>query len=330
MNGETVAQDGSLGRADGTPAEDSHLPRVAVVVLNWNGLEDTVRCLASLRELAYPALLTVLVDNGSSDGSADRLAEMYPECSVIRNGRNLGYAEGNNAGIRFALAGGADYVLILNNDTRVDREAVSHLVGAAESDPSIGIASPRILLWDQPECIWYDGARVDPVTMEPGHEGLMATDETRPASLFDTGYASGCAMMVRSDLLRRIGLLDPDYYLVFEEADLSARAWEAGYRVVVVPQAWVWHRVSVSFGGEESPVYLYYYHRNNLLYVLKRLRGWRKLRGLACVARRQAHYVWHLYRTGRPGAGLRRRVMGRALGDFLLRRWGEGKGLPVS
>jgi len=306
------------------------MPRVAVVVLNWNGLPDTVRCLASLKELTYPNLQIVVVDNGSTDGSADRLAEIHPECHLIRNDRNLGYAEGNNAGIRFALSARADYVLVLNNDTRIDPEAVTFLVRAAQSDPSIGIASPRILLWDESERIWFDGARIDPVTIEPGHEGLMATEKARPAESFDTGYASGCAMMARSDLLRGIGLLDPDYYLVFEEADLSARAWDAGYRVIVVPQARVWHRVSVSFGGEESPVYLYYYHRNNLLYVLKRLRGWRRLSGLIHVVGRQLHYVWHLYRTRRPGARLRRRVMGRALGDFLLRRWGEGKGLPVS
>lgn len=130
-------------------------------------------------------------------------------------------------------------------------------------------------------------------------------------------------MMLRASVLRQTGMLDPDYFLVFEETDLCARILDRGYRAVVVPGARVWHKVSVTFGGEESPVYLYYFHRNNLLYVQKRLRGARKLSGFVHVFARQAHYVWHLHRNRLPSARLHTRVMVRAVGDFLLHRWGE-------
>ncbi len=293
-------------------------PLVAVVVLNWNGLEDTAECLASVDQVSYPDLLRIVVDNGSTDGSVDELAARFPDWMLLRNPRNLGYAEGNNVGIRHALSNGADYVMLLNNDTRIDREAVTRLVGVAENEPSIGVLGPRIYHWDQPDLIWCDGGTVDPVTVEPRHAGLLQRDADRGSTVVATEYVSGCALMARASVLQQVGMLDEDYFLVFEEVDLCARVRARGFSAVVVPDARVWHKVSVSFGGGESQTYLYYFHRNNLLYVHKRLRGFQRWRGYFFVLKRQVHYVWHLYRNGKPEASQHGRVVGRAITDFVL------------
>lgn len=311
-------------RSEAAPAQVK-APLVAVVILNWNGIEDTIRCLESVLDSSHPRLLPIVVDNGSTDGSADRLTGLEIPFVLLTNRVNLGYAEGNNVGIRRAISAGADYVLLLNNDTRIDRSAIAALVETAEADPRIGVLGPRIYFWDSPELIWFDGGEVDPSTVEPRHHGLRETDSARPTGTRDVGYVSGCALMARVEMLKKVGLLDRDYFLVFEETDLCARAEDAGYRAVVVPAAKVWHRVSVSFGGEDSPTYLYYFHRNNLLFVHKRLRGARRLRAYLSVLKRQAHYVWHLHRRRPAVAAERRALIARAVRDFALHRWGMAR-----
>lgn len=300
-------------------------PRVAVVVLNWNRPEDTADCLAALREVAYPNLLPILVDNGSTDGSVERLSARFPECTLLANPRNLGYAEGNNVGIRHALSLGSDYVLLLNNDAVLGRDALNAFVLVAESDPSIGVVGPVTYFWDRPRIVWSAGGEIDPVTAESVHLGALEERPAREAEPVDVGYVSGCALMARAELFRQVGLLDGDYFLVFEEADLCTRAWERGYRVVLVPGATARHKVSASFGGPLSESYLYYFHRNNLIYVKKRMRGPRRWRAYVEVLRRQAHYVWQLYRRGQPEARSHGQVVGRAILDFALGRWGEAR-----
>jgi GT2 family glycosyltransferase len=300
-------------------------PLVAVVVLNWNGLDDSIRCLSSISELAYPNVLAVLVDNGSTDGSAEELRPLFPNCTHIRNSNNLGYAEGNNVGIRHALSAGADYVLLLNNDTIIRRDAVDRLVEVAEADRGIGILGPRVCFWDRPTLVWSEGGRMDPRQIEPAHLGEREEESSRAEEPVVVDYMPGCALMARADLLRGVGLLDPDYFLVFEETDLCARARASGCRIVAVPRAKVWHKVSSSFGGPASTLYLYYYHRNNLIYVTKQMRGIDRWRGYFVVLKRQAHYIWHLYRNKIPDASLQRRVIARAIFDFATRRWGEAR-----
>lgn len=299
------------------------VPRVAVVVLNWNRPEDTAECLTSVRDLAYPNLLPILVDNGSSDGSVDRLREAFPEWLVLANPTNLGFAEGNNVGIRHALSVASDYVLLLNNDAKIHPEALGHLVEAAEADPSIGVCGPKICFWDRPRVIWFAGGKIDSQTIEAVHLGEMEEDDGRYDRVAEVDYVSGCALMARADLLRTVGLLDRDYFLLFEEADLCARAREQGYRVVLVPQALAWHKVSASFEGHMSPSYLYYLQRNRLIYAAKRVRGARRWWTYGRVLRSQLQYLWQLYRRGRPEAAAHRRVIRRAIADFVRGRWGE-------
>ena len=136
-------------------------PKIFIIVLNWNRAQDTVACISSLTKLNYSRYNVVVVDNASQDGSAPIIKRSFPSLVVIENASNLGYAEGNKVGICYALAHGAEYVLVLNNDTVVDSDMLTELVRIAESDRMIGIVGPKIYDFQQPTKIWFAGANID-------------------------------------------------------------------------------------------------------------------------------------------------------------------------
>jgi len=246
-------------RATATPAV-----RVAVVVLSWNGRDDTLRCLSSLAQVAYARLDVVVVDNGSSDGSAEAVEAGFPDAVVIRTGRNAGFSGGVNAGIAAALERGADAVLLLNNDMVVEPGFLAPLVRAS-LQPGVAAACSQILFADVPDRVWYAGASFHP---RRGHHGrnigfgkapLPATSPT-----YKVDCACGGAMLITRDAVEEIGLFDEELFAYREDLDWSLRARERGRSVVVVPASVVRHRVSASTGGESSPTSLYYDVRNSL------------------------------------------------------------------
>src|SRR5262245_37473647 len=153
-----------------------HRPHVAIILLNWNQPEYTLACLRSLGQLEYPNVTVTVVDNGSTDGSPALIRARYPDVTLIENGRNLGFAAGNNVGIDLAMRDGADYVMLLNNDTEVAPDMVDDLIAVAESDSSIGIVGPKILYYDLPDTIWSAGGTIDAYGM-PGHVGADQPDD---------------------------------------------------------------------------------------------------------------------------------------------------------
>ena len=243
---------------------------VAVVVLTWNGLEDTRRCLRSLDRVPYKPLTLVVVDNGSTDGTAEAIAREFPRVELVRNERNLGFAGGNNAGIVRALALGADHVVILNNDTEADPNFVAALVGEARRRPDVGALCSKILFADPPDLVWFAGLRLDARRGYNGRIlGYREPDDGRFAAVTETDAACAAAMLVPRAVVERVGLLDADLFLYAEDTDWSLRAKTAGLRLFVVPDSKVWHRVSAASGGENSPTTLYYTLRN-MLTVLER------------------------------------------------------------
>lgn len=242
------------------------LPKVFVIILNWNGYRDTAECLRSLKRLIYPSCEVVVVDNRSTDGSVTKLQEEFKEVVYIENKENLGFAEGNNVGIRYALEHGADYVLLLNNDTLIKADFLEALVKTAEVDEQIGIAGPKIYE-GLPDSIrlWYAGGSVDWKRMKTVHRGFHEDDRGEWDQVEDVDFVSGCAMLIRRPLLERIGLLDDRYFLYYEDTDYCVRACKAGFRIVYVPQAVVYHKAWTSSGGQSSPLRLYYMTRNRLL-----------------------------------------------------------------
>lgn len=249
-----------------------HYPKIYIIVLNWNGKKDTLACLESLRRLDYPNYEVVVVDNGSSDDSVQAIQKTFPEVTLLIIGQNLGFAGGNNVGMRYALEQGADYLFLLNNDTIVDPQILSSFMEASTRIGQEAILGAKIYYYAEPDRIWYAGARWNSAISGFDHIGQGSIDdEGKFNSLSETDYVCGCALFISARLLNRIGLLDEEFFLTFEETDLCYRAKKAGYMSYFVPEAKVWHKISVSFGGEGSALFHYFLLRNKLLWANKNL-----------------------------------------------------------
>jgi len=243
-------------------------PLVYIVLLNWNGWRDTTECVESCKKLTYPNFCIIIVDNGSIDGSEALLRERFPDIELVQTGANLGFAGGNNAGIRQALEQGADYVWLLNNDTVVSPNTLTSLVCVAEGDDRIGMVGSKIVYYDNPTLLWYAGAVLDPVRPQrPAHRGLREQDLGQYDTAGETGYVTGCSLLARRALLEAIGLLDDVFFLYFEDVDWCARARRVGWRLMYAPSSVVRHKESISAGGAASPALMYYTARNRLYFV---------------------------------------------------------------
>jgi hypothetical protein len=243
-----------------------HFPKVHIIILNWNGKADTLECLASVRAIDYPNYEIVVVDNGSFDGSEEAIRAAFPKVTFIQTCENLGYAGGNNVGIRYGLNDGAEYVWLLNNDTVVDGEVLSALVEVAQADERIGMVGSKIYYHAQPDVIWYAGATLD---LENGaktaHVGSGEKEVGQFEAVQDVGYVTGCSLLVKREVIDRIGLIPEVYFLYFEETEWNLLAQRAGYRTVIAPKSKLWHKVSADV--QIKPTFLYYMTRNRFLFV---------------------------------------------------------------
>lgn len=226
------------------------MPLVYVIILNWNGEEDTLQCLRSLQEMDYPRYHALVVDNASEDGSPEAIRAAFPAVELLVNPRNLGFAAGNNEGIRHALQRGADYVFLLNNDTLVERTVLAELVRACQADPQVGLASPKVCYLDRPRVIYYAGARRGWLPLLPRLIGTGEEDHGQYPQVQEVDYVWGQAMFIRRGALERVGLLDPRFFMYYEDIDYCLRAKQAGYKIVCVPAAAVWHKVAAGTGGD--------------------------------------------------------------------------------
>jgi len=246
---------------------DAPSPRVVVVVLNWNGRDDTLACLRSLSVCTYPELELLVVDNGSEDGSEAAIRVTFPAVEILQTGANLGFAGGNNAGIDRALDHGADYVLLLNNDTEVEPGFVEPMVERAEADPSLGVVGAAIAYAHDPQRLWaFGGGRFDVATGWVRHVQRPVDPETLGTHGTRHYYITGCTMLLRREVLERVGRLDTSYFHFCEDVDLCLRAEEAGYRVGVAPESRLVHKVSATT-RVASPAFLYYNLRSRLTLV---------------------------------------------------------------
>lgn len=309
------------------PCEAAAKPAVAVVILNWNGYGETERCLASLEKSDYQNLEVLVVDNGSHDRSADKLREEFPGLPVIRNEENFGFALGNNVGIRVALAGGADYVLLINNDAELDSSAVSAMVDAAESDPTIGIVGGLIHKRNKPNVIEHAGGNLNLSLGYHGRaRGFGKEDVGQFRATEEVDWVSGCALMVSRRFVNSVGLLDPDYFCYCEDVDWCVRARGAGFKVVIAPGAKVYHKGSSSSIQTDHSSVIYYYVRNQLLLLSRHapismtLGRW--LRNASVVLSTIA-FVLFVY-NGKKSKGLRAIVRGAR--DFRRGRFGRTTG----
>ncbi len=237
------------------------IPEVFIIIVNWNGLHHLETCLPSVMETRFVRYRVLVVDNGSCDNSVSFVKHHFSSVQLIQNVTNVGFAEGNNIGIRYALQQGADYVVLLNNDTRVEPDWLGELIEAVEGDPQIGIAECQQRSWDGQQVIRL---RFRPDWMEGVEERTPLGATMEPIS--PVAYAAGCCALLRSETLRHIGFFDPRYFAYVEDVDLSLRAWIAGYKVITVPKAVIYHRVG---GSSESRSRMYLGYHNQLYTLLK-------------------------------------------------------------
>jgi GT2 family glycosyltransferase len=243
------------------------------LVLSWNGREDTLRCLESLSNVAYDNLTIVCVDNGSTDGSAEAVRARFPDVRLIEAGENLGYAAGNNLGIRAALEHGADWVMLVNNDATVAPDVIDGFRAAADTDPRAGILAGKVYFADRPRTIWFAGQRVSELLGYSGRpRGYGRADGPRYSRVVPTGRAVGALMAVSRAAIESVGLLDEDLFAYVEDVDWALRARAAGFSVLFAPDAHAWHRVSASTGGEARSTHTLYYGVRNTVIVLDRRR----------------------------------------------------------
>ncbi|UCF78326.1 MAG: glycosyltransferase family 2 protein [Candidatus Eiseniibacteriota bacterium] len=240
------------------------MSKVAVIVVNWNAREDTRECIESLGRSSHSPLDVILVDNASSDGSVTHLKQLFPEVTFIQNPRNEMFARASNAGMRLALERGADHLFLLNNDAVVEEGTVHELVRVLESSPDVGLVGSKILYFSQKDVIWSAGGEVMLWAGITRHRGIRQRDSGQFDEQADVGYLTGCALMAKRGLVERVGFLDPSYYMYGEDADWCLRARKTGFRVVYVPASRVWHKVSLSTGGEFSAPKMYEKTRSNV------------------------------------------------------------------
>jgi len=228
----------------------SNNPSVAIVVLAWNGKQLTLDCVDSLLAVTYANTSIIVVDNNSSDGTAGAVRERYGDrVTLVENDDNLGFAGGNNVGIRYALNDGADAVLLLNNDTIVSPTLCDALVPDLLA-PEVGIVGPKIYYAEPADQIWFAGGEVFLARGTARHIGIRERDTGQFQTAREVDYITGCALLARREVFESIGFLDEGYLAYFEDTDFCMRARRAGFRIRYVPDGVVWHRISASTGGQ--------------------------------------------------------------------------------
>jgi GT2 family glycosyltransferase len=292
------------------------VPRVSIIILNWNGWMDTVECLESVYRISYPSYDIIVADNGSENESLDKIKD-YAEGKIkvtsnffnysdenkplryirysreeaeagggreeeianlpswkrlilIENGKNFGFAEGNNIAIRYVMkALSPEYVLLLNNDTVVDRAFLDELITVAESDNKIGFVGPKTYYYDyygRTNVINFAGGRLVMWKGKSFHIGLNKTDQGQFDKTIEIDFVEGSCLLARKETLKAIGLLDPAYFLYWEETDWCMRARNAGFHLFYSSKSKIWHKIGASTRGNNL---FYYLIRNRFLFMKK-------------------------------------------------------------
>ena len=258
--------------------------KVAVITINYNGKQDTLEFLASLRKLPTTnyQLLTLVVDNASSDGSVGEIRRRFPEVDVLQAGANLGFSGGYNKGLDYAGIWGADYFLLVNNDCVIkDPDLISELIKTAGSDSKIGLVSPKIYFApgfefhkdrydsrDLGKVIWFAGGKFDWDNIGSVHRGIDEVDSGQYDSVEESGIFSGACVLIKKEVLEDLKGLDEKYFLYFEDSDLAKRASESGFKIYYNGEVGLYHKVSQST-GIGSKITDYYHTRNRLIFGMK-------------------------------------------------------------
>ncbi|MDP3436143.1 MAG: glycosyltransferase family 2 protein [Bacteroidales bacterium] len=247
----------------------SNRPLVSIITVNYNQSIVTGELLQSLRSITYPNYEIIVVDNGSVE-NPDKLKESFPEIYLVKTGENLGFAGGNNRGIRVSKG---KYLMFLNNDTEVFPGFLEPLVQLLEDDSTIGMVSPKIKYFRSPDIVQYAGfTKMNPYTIRNSGIGYLQPDGPEYDTISQTEYIHGAAMMVPRALVERVGQMPEIYFLYYEEYDWSEMFKRAGYKIYYHPGSTILHKESVTT-GVESPLKTYYINRSRLIFTRRNYSG---------------------------------------------------------
>lgn len=243
-------------------------PKVVIIILNWNGYDDTVECINSIKSISYDNYRIVLVDNGSESDEIEKLLDYSSEIQLIKSKINLGFSGGNNLGINYSLELGADFTLLLNNDTIVEPDFLEPLIQVFQNNNQVGIAAPQINYYSQKNKIWTSGGKISKLR----GSGFAYSDE------IDNGirkgnkvvsFVSGCCMLISNEIFKKVGLFDEIFFLYVEDADFCVKTIKAGYKIFVSNDSKIYHKIGSSAGKDTAPLPLYYVTRNRLYFTKK-------------------------------------------------------------
>ncbi|MEI6059276.1 MAG: glycosyltransferase family 2 protein [Bacteroidota bacterium] len=247
-------------------------PHICIIVLNWNGYNVTRDCLLSLQKISYPHYTIILVDNGSTDNSIEKLSKEFHQVDYFPLDRNYGFTGGNNKGIVYALNKyNPDYFLLLNNDTEVCTDFLDQLLQPFLSRPSVYATVPKIYFFDKKDSIWYAGGKVSRLTGIVTEYGKHQKDSKATSVQKTVGFMNGCAALLSKKAILEIGLLDEIFFAYSEDTDYSLRITKSGHTIVYVPESVVYHKVSYSFRNNANWFKFYLASRNLILLQRKHL-----------------------------------------------------------
>ena len=315
-------------------------PKIGILLVNWNGKEDTLRSLSSLKQIKAPEFEVVIIDNGSTDGSQEAIRQEFPGYTLIETGENRGFAGGNNVGIAYGMERDFTHFLLLNNDTIVDPEILESFLKEFELHPEAGILGGKIYLMGDPKRLDHLGWIWNAKRLAFDFVGYRALDGEKWEQSLGLDYACGACLMIRREVFETIGVFDPRFFLFWEEADLCFRAKRAGFAVRTCPSAKLWHKVSASFTGGK-PHAAYFVWRNRLLWIERNFSGSRRILYLTKLLGGSLPHFYslkilrslqllHQKSTGANTARNRERLLRCnaalcGIHDYLLRRFGAGR-----
>jgi len=245
-------------------------PLVSIITVNYNQSKITMELLASLRKVSYSNIEVIVVDNASPSDNPDIILEQYPEIKLIKSQKNLGFAGGNNLGI---LESKGKYLLFINNDTEVTVNLIEPLVEKLELNPEIGVVSPKIKFFFNPEFIQYAGyTPMNPYTMRNNLIGYRQKDEGQYEKTSEMPFGHGAAMMIPRSVIEKVGLMADIFFLYYEEHDWFERIKKAGYKIYYVAESTIFHKESIST-GKDSPLKIHYIARNRIVFMRRNLFG---------------------------------------------------------
>ncbi|OGM03114.1 hypothetical protein A2115_03425 [Candidatus Woesebacteria bacterium GWA1_41_8] len=300
--------------------------KISVVIVNWNRKEDTLQCLSALAKSQLEGAngQIIVIDNASTDGSIEAIKGFHIknfELRLIRNSTNLGFAKGNNIGMRAGMVWGADFILLINNDLSVSPELIKDMIGEAQEKSSSGAISPKIYFEKGFEfhkdrykktqlgkVIWYAGGDIDWDNVLGSNHGVDEVDEGQYEKTVETDFATGACMLLRREALNQVGIFDERYFMYLEDGDLCVRLKKKGWAVSYTPHAQAWHKVAQS-SGIGSELNDYYITRNRLYFGFK----YAPVRAKIALLREAARFLF----SGRVWQK-------RAVRDFFFLRMGKG------